>query len=230
MDTFDIIGKSLCISYSTSNYNSLTKICIESLNQCGFYNIDHLTDTPNDILLSKTGFQSDLWYYCVKQKIVHLLNVLTNKNKSNIRYFIFNDCDIILIEKNKEHWLKLQGFIDASDKDVFFMRESTSNNVNTGFFIIKNNDNLGIMISFLNKVITEFDKTNKKDMPLGDQCIINKFKGEINYDYIPNMFVIFGKQIYDKNMALFHHATCCRDVNEKLVQINYIQSHFENID
>ena len=64
-------------------------------------------------------------------------------------------------------------------------------------------------------------------MPFGDQTIINNLKHNINYGFIPNDFVIFGTHIYNSSKSLFHHAVCCTDVDDKILQINLIKSTFQ---
>ena len=64
-------------------------------------------------------------------------------------------------------------------------------------------------------------------MPFGDQSIINNLKDKINYDFVPNDYVVYGTNIYNINKSLFHHAICCIDVDDKILQINKIKSAFE---
>lgn len=63
-------------------------------------------------------------------------------------------------------------------------------------------------------------------MPFGDQSIINKLKSKINYGFIPNDYVVFGTKIFNRNKSLFHHAVCCKDVDDKIIQINLIKLAF----
>ena len=63
-------------------------------------------------------------------------------------------------------------------------------------------------------------------MPYGDQSIINKLKSKINYGFIPNDYVVFGTRIFNSNKSLFHHAVCCNDVDNKIIQINRVKSAF----
>ena len=224
-----MLNKSLVICYSTPNYSKLTNICLDSLKCINVNNINHLLDIPNSSLLNKTGFQTDLWYYCVRNKINHLINILNNYDTlTDIQYFIFTDCDIFYIKNNISEWYNLENYIDSGDKDIYFMREGTSNDINAGFFIIKNNNNIKNIISFFIEVLQIIDITKKQDMPFGDQSIINNLKNKINFGFIPNDYVIFGNTIYNKNKSLFHHAIGCRDVNDKILQIYNIQLEFNN--
>jgi uncharacterized protein (DUF1015 family) len=130
------------------------------------------------------------------------------------------------MSKGVNEWHNLEKFITNENKDVYFMRESRTNNVNSGFFIIKNNNNIKNIINFFVEVLQTIDTTEKRHMPLGDQSIINKLKNKINYGFIPNDYVIFGNTIYNIDKSLFHHAVCCRDVDEIIIQINQIKSRF----
>ena len=180
-----------------------------------------------DVSNKKTGFRSDLWYYCVRNKINHLINVLKNYDSlNNIKYFIFTDCDVIYIKKNVNEWYNLENYIQNENKDIYFMRENTSNDVNSGFFIIKNNDNITNIINFFVNVLQTFDTSKKANIPFGDQSIINTLKSKINYGFIPNDYVVFGNRIFNSNKSLFHHAVCSNDVDDKIIQINKIKSAF----
>ena len=221
-----MLEQSLFICYSTPNYSKMTDIFLESLNNINVKNINHKLDTPN-MSLEKTGFQSNLWYYCVEQKIQHLINVLSNYDKyKHIKYFIFTDCDIVYIKNNVHEWLNLEKYIEKENKDIFFMRENTTNDVNGGFYIIKNNENIIHIIEFFKKILNIMKKTHNNSMPYGDQSIINNLKKDINYDYIPNDYVIWGTNIYNKNKSLIHHAVCCNNVSDKIKQINIIKYKF----
>ena len=66
--------------------------------------------------------------------------------------------------------------------------------------------------------------THRIKMPFGDQTIINEHLHLIKYNYIPDEYVIWGKNVVDKNTALFHHAVQCDDVDSKLEQINNVLS------
>jgi hypothetical protein len=221
-----MLDKSLFICYSTPNYSKLSNICLNSLHDINVNNINHMLDDIS-ILFKNTGFQTDLWYYCVRNKINHLINVLKKYDDlNNIKYFIFTDCDIIYIKKNINEWYNLENYIQNENKDIYFMREHSSKDVNSGFFIIKNNDNITNIINFFVEVLQTIDTTEKVKMPLGDQSIINNLKNKINYGFIPNDYVVFGINIYNKNKSLFHHAVCCKDVDDKIKQINQIKKAF----
>lgn len=221
-----MLEKSLFICYSTPNYSILTNLFLKSLKDINVHKIKHKLDKPA-ISFSSTGFGTDLWYYAVRNKINYLIDVLNNNtNFIDTSYFIFTDCDIIFLKKNINEWINLEKFVINENKDIYFMREDTTNNVNSGFFIIKNNNNIKNIVNFFIKVLNELDISNKIDIPFGDQSVINKLKEKINYGFIPNDYVIFGTTIFNKNKSLFHHAIGCIDVEDKINQINLIKSKF----
>jgi hypothetical protein len=225
-----MLDKSLFICYSTPNYSKLTNMFLNSLYDINVNNnnINHMFDDTISKMFTKTGFQTDLWYYCVRNKINHLINVLKNYDYlNNIKYFIFTDCDIIYIKKNVNEWYNLENYIQNENKDIYFMRECFSDDINSGFFIIKNNDNITNIINFFVKVLQTIDITEKANMSHGDQSIINNLKKIINYGFIPNDYVIWASNIHNINKSLFHHAVCCRDVDDKIEQINQIKSNFK---
>ena len=107
------------------------------------------------------------------------------------------------------------------------MQEGCSYRVNTGFFVIKNNKNIRNIINFFIEVLQIFDKTCNSTIPYGDQSIINNIKHKLNYGVIPNEYVVFGIYIFNKNKSLLHHAVCCNNIDEKILQINKIKENFK---
>jgi len=221
-----MLKQSLIICYSTPNYQPVTDILFSSLLDLNIVNTYYLLDKPPEDIIKKTGFQTDLWYYSVINKIKHLNSALYNINNYKNKYFIFCDCDVWFLKNNIHEWANLQKYVDTTDKDIFFMRESTTLDLNTGFFIIKNNINLVNIRLFFNEIYSVMIKETKNNMPLGDQTIINRLKHKINFGYIPNEYVIFGTNIFDKNKSLIHHAVCCVDIPDKIKQIDFIKSKF----
>lgn len=226
MSSDRFMNSSIFICYSTPNYERLTDMCLSSLRDAGAKHIDHLLDNPSKELLSATGFQTPLWYYATKQKMVHLVNTLKKlKGSSDYKYFVFTDCDIIFIKRNAGHWQNLEDHINRiQDKDLFFMKEKDTADVNTGFCIIKNNENIDKVIAFFEEVVDIFINSNTATLPYGDQSIINRIKNKINYDRIPNEYVVFGDIVFDYNRALFHHAIGCSDIYDKIHQIHFVKS------
>jgi hypothetical protein len=221
-----MLSKSLFICYSTPNYSELTDICLNSIRDLNVSDdrINHLLDTPPIPLIG--GFGSELWYYCVRNKINHLVNVLNNyENYTDISYFIFTDCDIHYKQKNKHEWSNLEEYIENGDKDIYFMGErNPERDVNSGFFIIKNNENIRNIINFFSEVVETFDITDKNDMCLGDQTIVNNLKHKLNWGYVPDEYIIAGPCRFDRNKCLIHHSTSATTVEIKIQQMKYVNS------
>jgi hypothetical protein len=225
-----MLENSLIISYSTPNYSKLTEVFLNSLKNLGNIDINHLIDNPPENLLKVEGFQTDLWYYCVFNKIKHLINVLKNHlMHPNKKYFIFCDCDIWFIRNNFNEWKNLEKNIIDENNDIFFMREQVSDDINSGFFIIKNNNRIENVINFFVNVLNVINNSDRQDMPFGDQTIINNLKTQLNYGFISNDYVIYGPYIFNKSRSLFHHAVFCSNIEEKLIQINNVKVVFENL-
>jgi len=226
-----MLDNSLFICYSTPNYSELTDICLNSLRDINVQHINHKLDIPSSSLVeTNTGVCSDLWYYCVRNKINHLKDVLSNyKEYSDMKYFIFSDCDIHYIKKNEHEWSNLDEYITKGDKDVYFMAErGPERDVNSGFFIIKNTDYIPYLVSFFDEVLETFDVTDKNELGLGDQLIINNLKHKINWGHIPDEYIIAGPCPFDRNKCLLHHATSAGNVGEKLHQIYYVLHQLQN--
>jgi hypothetical protein len=218
------LDKCNIICYSTPNYQVVTDIFMESLRNVNIpnENISHKLEIVSDDLMSVTGFQSNLWYYCVTNKIKHLIETL-KINKNKYTYFIFSDCDIRFVERNKNKWVNIEEFLQLTENDIYFMREHVSEDVNSGFFIMKNSS-IDKVIDFFTEVYETMLSTDNSCMELGDQTIVNNIKNKINYGFIPNNNVIFGPFEFDVENALIHHAIGARDVSDKIEQINNVKN------
>ena len=227
--TDSILENSTFISYSTRNYENITNKFLNSLHKIGVKNenIKYKLDTYDSLIFENEGFQSDLWYYANLNKLMHLITILENYKKINSNYFIFTDCDIIFIEKNRQEWDNLQKFIDENENDIFFMRENTYDIVNAGFFIIKKNKNIKYIINFFKFLLNNLLHREKQTIPCSIQTVINELLNNVNYDYIPNEFVVYGDIIFNSSKSLFHHAVKCNNLDEKNKQINYIKNFFK---
>ena len=80
------------------------------------------------------------------------------------------------------------------------------------------------MIEIYESVLNKMKITPRVEMPLGDQTIINNIKNDIDFDYIPIKYVVFGWTIFNKNNALFHHAIGSGKTKGKLNQITIIKN------
>jgi hypothetical protein len=218
-----MLDKSLIISYSTPNY-SLSKTYLETLSELNVSsaNICHFLDdsmTPD----SSCDAFSEFWYLCLIKKFNNLIINIEKNIDSEYKYIISSDCDIWFIEKNKRYWSELENIIDKSDKDIFFMREGSGDDVNCGFFIIKNNKNIITILSFLKEIYQKMITIDKREMHLGEQTLINQEKHRMNFGFIPVEFVAWAGDVFDKNKTLFHHPVCCFSVGQKIDQIEIVK-------
>jgi hypothetical protein len=220
-----MIQESFVISYSTPNYNDLFNICIGSLIHVGFKNeqIKHFLDSSLDNENKPDAiFRSKIWYKCILNKVLHVKNMLLQYKKSEYKYFIFTDCDIRFIEKNKHCWEDLKLFIDSNGKDIYFTDDRSGTTVNSGFYIIKNNENINTIIDFFNNVVDEM--MNNNDIESEDQVVINKLKHTVNFGYIPREYIVLGINVDDKEKVILHHAVGDCFISGKVNQMIYIKN------
>lgn len=215
------MNDSCFIVFSTPNYDKLYKHFFFSLVGLDI-DAKHIYHKLDDNKLLTEGFQSDLWYYCVYKKVEHFKNILKEK-KNKYKYFFCCDCDIVFIYKNRDKWNELFNTIDKSKKQIFYMKEGNREGINTGFAIVKQ-CYVEKMIEIYDTVLNKMKITPRVEMPLGDQTIINNIKEEIDFDYIPIKYVVFGWTIFNKNNALFHHAIGSGKTKGKLNQITIIKN------
>jgi len=222
-----MLDKSLIISYATPNYQVLTDNFYSSLYQLGMikqHNISFKLDMVDNNLMKKTGFMTDLFYHCIINKVKNVIDKL-NENKNKYKYYISSDLDIWFLQNRNHIWDELESYINKNNKAIYFMREDRTDLINGGFFIIKN-EYLDESIKFLEKVYYLLLNTPRNELPFLEQTVINNIKHEIMIDFIPNDYVIWGHMIYNNNKALFHHAVCCNDSENKITQINNIKKIF----
>jgi len=224
-----MLDKSLIICYSTSNYSNVTDIFLNSLRELGIPNlqINHKLETPDEELIKTEGFLSELWYYCVFNKVKHLVNTLIENKNKDYKYFIMSDCDIQFIKNNVDEWCNLEIYLENDNRDVYFMQEYEFEDFNTGFYVIKNNQNINDVIEFFNEVLYKMTITKREDMNRGDQTIINSIKHKLNYTLIPSEYIIFGNYIYNKQKSLIHHSVGCDIPDHKIIQLKYIKALFQ---
>jgi hypothetical protein len=184
-------------------------------------------DIPPAELMIKTGVRSNLWYYCLTTKLKHLIDSL-KLHYGKYDYYISSDCDVQFLPNNVEKWSELEQFMKETNKDVYFMNENNSNDVNGGFYIICNK-NLDKTIEFLTEIYNEMIITPFDKMPFGEQTLINNAKHKLNYEMIPNKYVIWSRTIYDYKSSLIHHAVFTKDISDKWEQMTEIIRYFEYV-
>jgi hypothetical protein len=167
---------------------------------------------------TKFGFRTKSWYDAIEFKLTSALNIL--RLRPNDEIILVSDSDIYFI-KNDDTLITLatQTFIENEHLDLWIMKENNRNGVNTGLFFIKNSE---LIRSFLTSAI----ENNPKHLPYADQSFFNENLNLLNFKFIPNKYVIWATNIFEKNSSIFHHAVCTSNVEEKLRQQNFIISQF----
>jgi hypothetical protein len=218
----------LIICYTTPNYERITEHFLNCLDTITVpkANICIKRDIPPVELMSKEGFKSNLWYYCLITKLKHLIDSLI-LNKGKYDYYISSDCDIQFLYHHIDKWYDLEQYMKTNNKDIYFMREGLTEEVNGGFYIICNR-NLDSTINFLKSVYEEMLITPYSKMELGDQTIINKkIIGMTNIGKIPLEYVVWGHDIYDHTNSLVHHAVQTSGTIDKIAQMKKINDYLE---
>lgn len=213
--------------YSTSNYEPVTKLFLKSITDLNTNTqVKHKYVEVSESEVKEKSFKSNLWYESIKNKLLHNIDVLKecSRDPSKIKYVILSDCDIIFVEKNKSKWSSLKSFIDESNKDIFFLEENSTKSINGGFYIVKNNKNIGKIIDFFIDVCSR----DFRHLHLADQTLINQMlePSRINFDFIPNKYVIWATRIYDTEHSLIHHAVRTTTIEDKIKQITQIKECF----
>jgi len=218
----------LIICYTTPNYERITEHFLNCLDTITVpkANICIKRDIPPSELMRKEGFKSNLWYYCLITKLKHLIDSLV-LNKDKYDYYISSDCDIQFLYHHIDKWYDLEQYMKTNNKDMYFMREGLTEEVNGGFYIICN-QNLDSTINFLKEVYEEMLITPYSKMELGDQTIINKkIIGMTNIGKIPLEYVVWGHDIYDHTNSLVHHAVQTSGTIDKIAQMKKVIGYLE---
>jgi len=170
----------------------------------------------NDIFIKNENIPPNIHYNIFDREIQYLrrkLSILKNKYK----FIIFSNCKNYLFS-NMKSWNDLYTFLNNSAKQIFFIKNTISNDINPSFFIIKN-EYIPEFVSYIqdNILINSYTVRNQK--------MINDTKNELVFEYIPIKYTIWGNHfsIIHKNNYLIHHPT---DNNEnKEIQIKRIKNN-----
>jgi hypothetical protein len=166
------------------------------------------------------GYETCSWHHCLKEKIKYLLHVL---NHTSHEYIIFSDADVQFLQPHK-----LDIFIKyAKQKQLDFMgmKEDYSDDYNTGFFVVRVNENMKNFFSTIVYIMTHDDSAN-------DQTVFNKliaaFPNLIKHEPIPGYYY-FWATVCHGLCPIFHHAVATRNVNEKMQQMDDVMRCFLSI-
>lgn len=202
----------------TENYGYLYSIWKKTL-PLGFEAMSHFMD----LKYPSFEYRTDGWYACIKYKLRYILDTLINMPENKI--VLCSDTDIMFLKRDRtlaDYALNI--FKDKPELEMLFMREQKLDMINGGFYFVRNTAKVR---AYMEEV---WNKCDDRELQLADQTYYNStLKGRINYDYLPQEFVVWGRDIYDRNRALLHHAVCCKNIAEKIKQQNRIRVMFKMV-
>lgn len=205
----------LCISYSES-FAELCSLCCSSI----FHDkiIIHLNKFTEEVKYDK--FRDKAWYVGVSSKIRFLYKIMNSLPEG---------CSVGLCDADTQTFkpdkiYDLKKIIDENNLDYTGIHEDPYERnriVNSGFFILKNNN-------CTNKMIYYVSSENLSNYFLGDQDMINNYliHNNIKYHLMPSseFSVAPLPNLFNKNKIAFHHANATTNVEQKKEQINYVRS------
>lgn len=183
------------ISYSLSN-DHLSKHLVNSTKNLIDLNHVYLKD---DSLMSKVYTDDNFHVHSKKRRLNHYKNklmLLKNKYKT----FIVTDCDGRFFG-NMSGWTELYEFMRKSEKQIFFMKDDGTNNIHTGFFILKD--------SYVDMFINYIKHTLLHDsIELSNhRLLLTNARKDLSCEFIPSKFIIWGYRftILHKKYYVVHH-------------------------
>lgn len=189
------------------NFEPLYNRWLKTLPRC-FEPNAKLIEIPQD----NFGCLSQSWYDAIKLKIQHFNNVLETLPEGEI--VICCDCDIFFVRSNDELKKYITDHINKHNLDFLFMREGKVEQVNGGFYAVKNS-------SLVRKALSSAIQYCDKKTTFADQDFFNgvEFKTSgIKWDYIDYNLVAWAELIFNRRKTLFHHAVCTKNIEEKIKQ------------
>lgn len=198
------------VAYSTKNYQLLTDVWYDSLKKLPLQKNIHLTveDVPG---VTYAG--------AIQNKIKNLIGHTPSRGTFLI---VSSDCDIRFYENGD--WEGLMDFIAKSPRKMFFMRDCSPDNVNGGFYIIKR-DYFEHYKGFLRNMLATRDVSKYYYV---DQCYINEHRDELDWDYIPDEYIMCGANWrWDKSRVCLYHAIVTEPLtgDSVLDKLAYIHRH-----
>ena len=137
---------------------------------------------PEELATQGFGFQKPSWYHCIYEHRRYAVEVMEKENDYD--YYIVSDCDIQFLDND---WTTLWTYLKHSEKDVLYMREHTTEDVNTGFQVVKNKT---AYMEFMKDILREERFFTAE---YADQSLVNERKDSINYGYVPTSMTVWGQ-------------------------------------
>lgn len=167
-----------------------------------------------------TGFATKSWYDAICQKIQFFIDTLESIPDDKI--CLCCDVDIFFIKKDQSLYTYLTEEMKNKNLDMLFMRENTSHEVNGGFYCVKNSDKVRSVLKEAKEFCTQMSGYGDQDFYNG-----NFKQKDIQWEYIDVSKVIWGENVFNYDTALFHHAVCCLNLEDKLRQQNRIAQSYK---
>lgn len=183
------------ISYSLSN-DYLSKHLVNSTK--GLLDPNHIY-IKDDSMLSKLYTDDTFHFHSKKKRLNHYKNkLMLLKHKYNT--FIVTDCDGRFF-CNMGGWVELYNLIKESEKQIFFMKDDDTNNIHTGFFILKHNY-VDVFVNYIKNTLLH-DNIELSNQ----QLVLTNAKKDLNCEFIPSKFIIWGYKftILHKKYYVVHH-------------------------
>lgn len=203
------------VAYTTKNYQPLTDIWYNTLSEVPLNKRIHLKVDDDEFYYSQGN---DAYYECITRKIINLKNFEPGENTE---FIVSSDCDIQFFKDGD--WEGLLQFIRKSKRKILFMRDCCiPPYVNGGFYIIKKE-----YFQEYKKFIDGMLKKNLSDYRYGDQCYINENLEDLDWDYIPEKYIVGEVKYdskYDPSKLCAHHAIMLTDWEKNAQLMNKLKT------
>jgi predicted oxidoreductase len=191
------------------------------------YFLKSLNLTDNFEIFTKCGIQhsqsgnyfSEGFNETTKEKIKFLLDTLNTSVEEN-EIILFSDVDIIFISKTEEFFNKFKEF------DMVF--QNGVGGLNTGFFLVKNNNQVK---KLLKEVIDKCHIFDNDQIALNFLIKNHPIKFTMFGDEIFSVAHVIGPKVWNgekfeiPNNILVFHACWCAGVNKKIELLNYVREN-----
>jgi len=183
------------ISYSLSN-DYLSKHLVNSTKDLIDANHIYIKD---DSMLSKVYFDDRFHVHSKKRRLNHYKNkLMLLKHKYNT--FIITDCNCRFF-CNMGGWTELYNLIKESKKQIFFMKDDGTDNIHTGFFVIKHSY-VDVFVNYIKNTLLH-DNIELSNQ----QLVLTNAVNDLSCEFIPSKFIIWGYKftILHKKYYVLHH-------------------------
>lgn len=155
------------------------------------------------------GFRTQSWYDAIRLKLEYFADFLTDEPEGQL--VMCSDADVYFVRQTDDlARAAQQAFEDAPGLDMWIMQENTRQEVNGGFYFVRNSPRV-------RQFLREAAASTALKTPFADQEFFNA-DTTLTKQFIPNRFVAWGMEVFDRGQCLLHHAVCCATVDQKIDQ------------